>query len=690
MRSADPEWHLVSLQANHFNMAPINSAPRFRKQMKIQSCHHRFAGGQEPLRACRHPILPAILLATCCALSLTLADLAAGAQVVSNTLTYYRATAFTEHQGIGQLRLSGDGSRIVFATGSKKIFTMNSDGSGLSEIFDYAAEDRAAPFVTPFVDISHDGARVIWTDTSREVFVADFDGGNRLALATEFPRPDGLGTVGPEIPTAPVLSPDGQHVYFANSLGRGLFFDWSTSAGIYHVKTDGSELQLRFSYADLASAIFGTTGSEYNINIAFSGLDVSDDGSRFLVSTGQEGGAIASWDGSTFHSLNGGAVSSARRRTLSISGDGTLAAYVVGGSPIVRSNAFAGGQERELWNLGGLNTASLEFNQDGSRLIADGWGTGNAPQVRLLHADGSWRLDLAPRRQSFFSEHVSISSSGSRSIWLSGFDDPNGVSQIWVCDIDPANLGTSPVITNPTMDPDYLLLDGSNTTVISADIGSATSPITHSDVDALLDGEMQFRVIGGFVNPLIDDGLNNDAVAGDGRFTSADIRRDAVNAIEATYTLRLAAFTDDEITAIDVRGLRMSDGLPEELADTDDDGLTDLLERAFGTDPSSPDASAGEPVVVADRDTTGPLLTLTYRRHPDGTLGPTGEYLAGGFIYSIESSRDLRNWKSIDDQIVSVETTPVDGVERATVRLPVALLGDASRYLRIVVARDGL
>ena len=85
----------------------------------------------------------------------------ADAQTVSNTLTYYRATAFTEASGIGHLRLSGDGNRIIFGTGSKKIFTMNADGSGLSEIFDYADHRVGAPFVTPYVDISHDGSKVI-------------------------------------------------------------------------------------------------------------------------------------------------------------------------------------------------------------------------------------------------------------------------------------------------------------------------------------------------------------------------------------------------------------------------------------------------------------------------------------------------------------------------------------------------
>ncbi|MGI9244408.1 MAG: TolB family protein, partial [Verrucomicrobiales bacterium] len=155
----------------------------------------------------------------------------AGAQEISNMLNYDRVTAFTQNAGIGHLRLSGDGSRIIYSTGSKKIFTMNSDGTGRSEIFNYADHRPGSPFVTPFIDISDDGSKVIWTDGVKEIYVADFDGGNRSALATEFPRPDGLGTVGPEISTRPVLSPDGLQIFFTNSLGRGVILNWSTSAG---------------------------------------------------------------------------------------------------------------------------------------------------------------------------------------------------------------------------------------------------------------------------------------------------------------------------------------------------------------------------------------------------------------------------------------------------------------------------
>ncbi|MGI9241588.1 MAG: hypothetical protein ACR2RV_12365, partial [Verrucomicrobiales bacterium] len=456
-------------------------------------------------------------------------------------------------------------------------------------------------------------------------------------------------------------------------------------AGVYRIGTDGSGLQLLFSYADLASAVFGTDGSEYNINTAFDGLDVSGDDSRILVATRQEGGAIATWDGPTFHKMHAKSVSSSRNETLSISGDGNTVAYVPANSPIVYSNAFAGGQERELWNLGGLNTASMQFNQDGSRLVADGWGTGGSPSVRLLHGDGSWCLDLMPRLQGYFSEHVSISNSGSRAIWLSAFDDPNSLRQIWVCDIDVPSPGSFPTISNVSMDPDYLLLDGSNTTEIAADMDGGGSVITRTNVDPVLDGRLQFRALGFFTNPLLDDGLGNDAVANDGRFTSANLRRDGVNAVEATYTLRLAGFTEDRITAVDVPGLRMSDGLPEELADTDGDGLSDLLEDAFGTDPSTPDAADWALAIMAD-----PGLSITFSRHPGGTVGADGKYSAQGVVYSIEGSSDLRVWGPVDDQIESVRTVPAGAVERVTAQLSVALREGGVRYLRVRVARPTL
>jgi len=286
----------------------------------------------------------------------------ADAQTVSNTLTYYRATAFTKSSGIGHLRFSGDGNHIIF--------------------------------------------------------------------------------------------------------------DWSTSAGIYQINTDGSGLQLRFSDADMAFAVFGTSGREYNTNTAFDGLDVSDDGSRFLIATRQEGGAIVTWDGATFHTLHQKSVSSPRNETLTISGDGKPAAYVAAGSPVV------------------------------------------------------------------------------------------------------------------------------------------------------------------------------------------------------------------------IQYLRISDTNPEDIADTDDDGLTDLLEQAFGTDPNRPDAADGQTIIGVNNDPGDPVLTITFRRHRDGSVSVTGKYTAGGFVYSIESSDDMTNWMPVDDQILAVQTTPIDSVERATVSLATSLLEHGGRYLRIAIARD--
>jgi hypothetical protein len=104
-------------------------------------------------------------------------------------IQYQQITAFEENMSIGSMKISADGSRIVFATGgaSKKIFTINADGTGLTQVYHF----EGATGNTPHVDISADGDIIIWCDWvgEGEIFISFADGSFREKIVTRLPNP---------------------------------------------------------------------------------------------------------------------------------------------------------------------------------------------------------------------------------------------------------------------------------------------------------------------------------------------------------------------------------------------------------------------------------------------------------------------------------------------------------------------
>ena len=129
--------------------------------------------------------------------------------------------------------------------------------------------------------------------------------------------------------------------------------------------------------------------------------------------------------------------------------------------------------------------------------------------------------------------------------------------------------------------------------------------------------------------------------------------------------------------------------------DEDGDGIINLMEVAFGTDPFS-----AQPNVLP----TGPMTTflsrdfpsISFRRLKGGVLDPaTNSYTFDDLLYEVEGSADLGGWLGppdifvIESSVVDSEDSP-DTVEIATFRVmdPVGspALGDRY-YLRLRVTR---
>ena len=77
---------------------------------------------------------------------------------VIDGIQYKQISTFETDLSITAMKISGDGTKIVFATGGPavKVYTIDSDGTGLIEVYDFQRTGTG-----PMVDISVNGEKVI-------------------------------------------------------------------------------------------------------------------------------------------------------------------------------------------------------------------------------------------------------------------------------------------------------------------------------------------------------------------------------------------------------------------------------------------------------------------------------------------------------------------------------------------------
>lgn len=132
-------------------------------------------------------------------------------------------------------------------------------------------------------------------------------------------------------------------------------------------------------------------------------------------------------------------------------------------------------------------------------------------------------------------------------------------------------------------------------------------------------------------------------------------------------TISLRALTGQESWRLANFGTIMNTGNATDNADPDGDGVANLLEYAFGTDPAGTDSSSAQPTVSASGDN----LVLSYFRSTSAT----------GLTFTVEQSVDMTNWSAVTATPTVTPAGP--GLEFVQVATPVA--GRPSLMLRLRV-----
>lgn len=126
--------------------------------------------------------------------------------------------------------------------------------------------------------------------------------------------------------------------------------------------------------------------------------------------------------------------------------------------------------------------------------------------------------------------------------------------------------------------------------------------------------------------------------------------------------------------------------LAQMTADADGDGIPNLLEYAFGSDPLVKNGQEDMPVLANDEN----HLELKFRRlHGAGTGTTEDGYTVGGVLYTVQWSSDLVNWQtgSADLEQVGPAADNGDGTETVRVRLKKTISDQPRAFLRVTVER---
>ena len=489
---------------------------------------------------------------------------------------------FETNPSISAMKMSLDGSTIVYATAGPfvKVFTVGTDGTGLTEVYDFQTTGTG-----PMIDISGDGEKVIWTDGVGEIFIANRDGSGLDELATLIPNPDtNYADLEPIIPLPPRITADGSQVFFIN-MDRD-----PRASGVWKVNSDNSSLAQEFNYLKLASDVFGRDGSEYSFNVAFTdGFDISADGSRMIFGTRifklEEGdldrGHAIFAIGSEFYDLGEFALGN---QPFATDADGeNCIMYRRELNPDLQYDEINVyyvplGTGDPVKVIGGLDifgtSAFTQMSADGARAITMA-ANGRMP-ITFTHRPSAYSFDLVsvdhlsiPSLGFRLSESSlpSINGNGDRFCFLANSVPP----QIWMGSINDDGAASLPKINGVLFEPNYVLKDASSPATISAHVSDSEHPISRVTFESFQDGFLHFRALRS-EHPnsgiLVDDGTTGDESAGDFRYTNNTVNIDLPETPVGEYTVRIAAInsTLEEITFVDAHSMAIleeSTSIPE-------------------------------------------------------------------------------------------------------------------------------
>ena len=482
-------------------------------------------------------------------------------------IQYKQITNFEENLNISSMKMSADGSRIVFSSSGQevKVYTINTDGSGLTEVYDFQRTGLGV-----FVDITADGEKVIFSDGDGEIYIAFSDGSARMELASLLPNPNPhFEDFEPYLKHPPRITNAGGEIYFLHS-------DRSPDAtGLWRVNSNNTGLTQIFSFREFWSEGLHRTDEIPAWSNFSNDFDISADGSKIILGTNilkleeqdYENGNAYVFDGGEFYHLGDYRIGS-KSLTTNATGDNFMFFREEFNSDINDNeiNLYISGlpvlppvkvMEKLSWPSFPM---AGQMSTDGSRaVVLAGGGTPHNVPVTLVntitksHFDlvncDDVSLELNGFRMSY-SYLPSMNHNGDRFSFVSA----SVIPQIWTATLSASGTTCIPAVSQTSINPPYITYDGSVTSTISTNVVSPGKEIQAVYFDALKEGTYSFRSVSTNYpyRKLFDDGTNGDEYAEDHFYTNNSVQRDLPETEPGEYTIRISATDGQNISAVDV------------------------------------------------------------------------------------------------------------------------------------------
>ncbi|HLJ45824.1 MAG TPA: choice-of-anchor D domain-containing protein [Bryobacteraceae bacterium] len=459
----------------------------------------------------------------------TTTDTATVVGTTLRTLVYHEITSLSTSANSGVSAapvLSKNGTRAAFTTGGGspfQVFVVNADGnSAPTQVDSFTRLCSCAASVF----ISDDGSAVVSSDGAQIRYAPASGSGGQTVV-----------TAGNTAIAAERLSSDGSTIFFTLS-GDGTLNGAPATRGLYAVNVNGSGLHQIVTTAAVGTALATSAGVLFG-DPGFPVVDSSADSSRIIFSVNVLGvGAYlmaVNSNGQNLHKLAGPL---SETYDAGISADGSTVYYdavpQASGSP----------SQVGVVNFDGTNNRVLDTGLDGAgrpgQISADGSLVYVENGGRVYRSDGSGFYPLALNSPGANSHPVigsfnaSMNSTGTRFVYLSG--DASGIRQLATIDVNPSSTGASPAVTNPAINPPFVLVNGGSAATVSASV--TTSNTLAGVVGMVVKNGVPDPNING--QPMFDDGTHGDAVTGDGVFTNNGVRTDCC-ATAGARTVRIQA-----------------------------------------------------------------------------------------------------------------------------------------------------